>query len=545
MSPYLIERNLAGEFVCTGFMKMSTFFSTIFILSFFSTKMMAQNVGIGVPTPLQKLHVGGNVRIDGMASTGTAVITTNASGDLLRTNFSGNANDVLKGNGTFGTVPGGLPSGAIVGSSSANDGNLISAGYSFYGELSSPITTYQTFPATVSNQFSQAPIYENGNPAKTQPPSGRVGSTGLWTGTEVLIWSGYSLSGYEFSFFNDGSRYNPSTDSWSPMSNVNAPATRTFPAAVWTGSDMLIWGGLDSAYIQFEGSLVYELSNTGGKYNPSTNTWASISGSPLSGRYRVPAVYGGGYMVIWGGTDGPNIFENGARYNPTTDVWTSIPTAAPSPGADGGSRMFWTGTYVLVLGNGDSIGRYIPGSNSWAPISIFPGGPNYNKSATIWTGSELWVFDQTGNQIYKYNPATNTWGAVPNVITGGSLPPEFYLQTALWSDAEMIVFGFIRDGNGKTTQNRFYRYNPGLNSFSFAYGNFIKYNRVVESDVLFFKAGSMIIKWGGNINHTDPANGDLNRFSNQGTRIYLTSGISIPTIYFSTNTNKSIYLYQR
>jgi hypothetical protein len=126
-------------------------FTIIWIFSFAATN--AQNVGIGVTNPLQKLHVGGNMRIDGMAIPGTGIITTNSNGDLLRTNFSGNANDVLRGNGTFGIVPNGLPSGAIIVSSNPNDANLVAAGFSFYGELPVSTTKYQSYAGGVSTQF--------------------------------------------------------------------------------------------------------------------------------------------------------------------------------------------------------------------------------------------------------------------------------------------------------------------------------------------------------------------------------------------------------
>ena len=38
-------------------------------------------------------------------------------------------------------------------------------------------------------------------------------------------------------------RYNPSTDSWTATSITNAPAGRSRHTAVWTGSEMIVWGG--------------------------------------------------------------------------------------------------------------------------------------------------------------------------------------------------------------------------------------------------------------------------------------------------------------
>ena len=43
-------------------------------------------------------------------------------------------------------------------------------------------------------------------------------------------------------FLNTGGRYNPSTDSWTATSTTNAPSGRVGHTAVWTGSEMIVWG---------------------------------------------------------------------------------------------------------------------------------------------------------------------------------------------------------------------------------------------------------------------------------------------------------------
>ena len=46
---------------------------------------------------------------------------------------------------------------------------------------------------------------------------------------------------------NTGGRYNPITDSWTATSTANAPTGRYAHTAVWTGSEMIIWGGYNGA----------------------------------------------------------------------------------------------------------------------------------------------------------------------------------------------------------------------------------------------------------------------------------------------------------
>ena len=64
---------------------------------------------------------------------------------------------------------------------------------------------------------------------------------------------------------NTGGRYNPSTDSWTATSTTNAPTARYDHTAVWTGSEMIVWGGHGSGL------------NTGGRYNPITDSWTATS----------------------------------------------------------------------------------------------------------------------------------------------------------------------------------------------------------------------------------------------------------------------------
>src|SRR5213593_3499815 len=73
----------------------------------------------------------------------------------------------------------------------------------------------------------------------TSAPAGRASHTAVWTGSEMIVWGGTDGS----SFLNTGGRYNPSTDSWTATSTTGAPAGRANHTAVWTGSEMIVWGG--------------------------------------------------------------------------------------------------------------------------------------------------------------------------------------------------------------------------------------------------------------------------------------------------------------
>jgi len=54
----------------------------------------------------------------------------------------------------------------------------------------------------------------------------------------MIVWGGT-----DFSAFNDGGRYNPAGDTLTPVSTAIAPAARYQHTAVWTGTEMIIFGG--------------------------------------------------------------------------------------------------------------------------------------------------------------------------------------------------------------------------------------------------------------------------------------------------------------
>src|SRR5437867_7702885 len=62
--------------------------------------------------------------------------------------------------------------------------------------------------------------------------------------------------------------------------------------------------------------------NTGGKYNPTTDTWAATGGAP-SARASHSTVWTGSEMIVWGGADDSGSLNTGGRYNPSTDSWTN------------------------------------------------------------------------------------------------------------------------------------------------------------------------------------------------------------------------------
>jgi len=233
----------------------------------------------------------------------------------------------------------------------------------------------------------------------TNVPEARTVHTAVWTGSEMIVWGGQGNS----SRLNTGGRYTPSTDTWTATSTTNAPEVRQLHTAVWTGSEMIVWGGADGTI----------LLNTGGRYNPSADTWTATSTTNAPEARTVhTAVWTGSEMIVWGGFDGSILLNTGGRYNLSTNTWTATSTTG-APGARLLHTAVWTGSEMIVWGGTD---------NSF----YFNTGGQYNPSADTWT-------------------ATSTTGAVPEARLG---------HTAVWSGSEMIIWG----GNSGALQSTGGRY---------------------------------------------------------------------------------------
>ena len=266
-------------------------------------------------------------------------------------------------------------------------------------------------------------------------PAARYRHSSVWTGTEMIVWGGDTGND---AFFGDGGRYNPAADAWTPVSNTGAPSARIGHVAVWTGSKKIVWGG-----VQWLGPYL----NSGALYDPAADTWEPMttSGAP-SPRYGALAVWTGTEMIVWGGGNDVATLGNGGRYNPSTNLWSSMSTTG-APAVRSGQTAIWTGAQLLVWGgvnSGATVtgGIYTPATDTWTPIATAGAPSGRNGHSAVWTGSEMliwggWDGTQAVNTGARYDPATNTWQA----MSAACAPLARYAHTGVWSGTDMIVWG--------------------------------------------------------------------------------------------------------
>lgn len=321
----------------------------------------------------------------------------------------------------------------------------------------------------------------------TGVPDSRNKHTAIWTGSEMIVWGGER----NFSRRDTGGKYNPATDTWTPTNTTGAPSPRYSHTAIWTGSEMIIWGGSDN--------LFPFITNTGGRYNPTTDTWIATSTTNApSVRSGQTAIWSGSEMIIWGGEGLPcggacTLLNSGGRYNPSTDTWVTT-SLANVPTARLGHTAVWAGSVMLVWGgyNGNTHlstgGQYNPITNAWTAISTASAPSARSGHTGVWTGTEMIIWGGYASPVYpntggRYNPATNIWMATSTTNTPGPRSDH----TAVWTGSEMIVWGGSNLDSGR-------RYNPSNDSWIATSDTNVPSARSGHCAVW---TGSTMLVWGG------------------------------------------------
>jgi hypothetical protein len=334
----------------------------------------------------------------------------------------------------------------------------------WWGEEAANVEQMKSLPEAASCAFllpqpePETDCVESWAPTSTGEncPSARYNHTAVWTGTEMIVWGGGDGSA-----LNTGGCYNPSIDSWTATSTGSGcPSARLAHTATWTGAEMIVWGG-------WTGSSPYY--NTGGRYNPSTDIWVATSTGTncptLTAQHT--AVWTGSEMIVWN-------CGHGGRYNPKSDSWLPTSTGTNCPPNCISHIAAWTGTVMIIWGGGPNKngGRYNPSTDSWLPVTTgtYPRG-RYGGSA-VWTGSKMIIWggeDAEGswpqtllNTGGKYTPTSNNW---TDTSTYANCPSGRAYHTAVWTEREMIVWGGQISRSSPYVTNTGGRYNPSTNTW--------------------------------------------------------------------------------
>jgi hypothetical protein len=229
-------------------------------------------------------------------------------------------------------------------------------------------------------------------------------------------------------------------------SQLPAPSeVRSEAVTAWTGSELIVWGG----YV-FDGSGNKTPRDGGFAFDAASSTWTELPASPLDARAAAGSVWTGSELVVWGGWDGgTGVFGDGATYDPVTRTWRTLPAAPIEAKAP---LAVWTGREMVVWGTAVRFpsapmdgAAYDPASGSWRRIADAP--IRLTDATAVWSGEEMIVFGAAldGNNHAEtetavgaaYDPETDTWRELP----ASDLSPQAH--TTAWPGAgEMVAWDY-------------------------------------------------------------------------------------------------------
>lgn len=267
----------------------------------------------------------------------------------------------------------------------------------------------------------------------TGAPMPRAMHVAVWSGSELIVWGGHA-PGHRDILLGDGARYDPVADAWRPMTREGAPAARYLASGTWTGRELIVFGG-ETDY--FYATRVGE----GVAYDPVADRWRRLPADDApSPRSAHVAVWTGSEVVIWGGIDAAGLLRRGARYRPAEDRWLPVALeGAPAP------RRFacaaWHRGQVYVLGGVDGAlpagdapggGRYDPAADAWTPLPE-PGMPQLSAFETVVSAGEHLVV------LSSSSPPAVLSGDAWRTLADG--PPRRFGKAAVFTGRLVWLFG--------------------------------------------------------------------------------------------------------
>ena len=295
-------------------------------------------------------------------------------------------------------------------------------------------------------------------------PSPRRDHSAVWTGSEMIIWGGRAGQTPDSEVLAGGGAYDPAQDAWTA---VDAPASATsFPTynhvAIWTGTEMIVWGGL--ALTGVPASL--QPVNSGWRYDPATGIVSAFTGADApTARSDANAIWTGNEMIVWGGIDeNGDALNDGARYDPVTDSWTVLPDISNVMAPSLPSSIVWTGSEAIVWNGGNTepdqtannrfrqttLQLYDPALDSWRSSNSgwepymsrrdFIIGQFFAEGyIAFWTGDRMLAVSRfPGQASYLYDPVLDSWEMLSEVVGTSHID-----AAAVWAGDRFVFWGGV------------------------------------------------------------------------------------------------------
>lgn len=253
-------------------------------------------------------------------------------------------------------------------------------------------------------------------------------------------------------------------NAWSLASYADVPAALRDVVAVEYGGYIYVIGGQNTG------------SNTVAtlyRYNPTNNTWTTLTSMPAVRKLHSAVVVNGKIYVMGGtatgGIGSPTSVQTTYCYDIATDIWTTL---ANMPLARHSHAAVAVGTKIYVVGGYYSQGsatvntcyEYDTNNDTWTTLANMPN--SLFNHAAVAVGTKVYVFagqsTTASNATYCYDTVANSWttlAVVPYSTTGAR---------AIAVGTKVYFGGGSNAGNPPTStnSNAFYVYDTVANTWS-------------------------------------------------------------------------------
>ncbi len=184
-------------------------------------------------------------------------------------------------------------------------------------------------------------------PLPAAPIPGRAGAAAVWTGREVLVWGGRSAT-VTRTPGRDGAAFDPARRTWRRIAPAPAGVEGGAGTAVWTGSEMLVWASSSP-----DGPV------GAAAYDPNVDHWRTLPPGPLGRREGYVSVWTGSELVVVGGTLGDTrATPVAAALDPRRGSWRPLHGLDELLGRDGLALRgaVWDGREIVAVAGGCTTG---------------------------------------------------------------------------------------------------------------------------------------------------------------------------------------------
>lgn len=182
-------------------------------------------------------------------------------------------------------------------------------------------------------------------------PTGFTAANGQSVAGEgVIVWGGYTGDSFaDRDATAAGAYYHVASDTWYPLADSGAPNGRTGHKAVWTGAQMMIFSGAANR----RGAADRSLHATGGLYDLAHNKWQAFTSQIGVERTGHTMVWSGKEVLIMGGKSRnlKSYYSDVIAFDPEGMTWRSV-SGRQAPDIRWQHSAVWTGNGMVVWGGG-------------------------------------------------------------------------------------------------------------------------------------------------------------------------------------------------